>query len=144
MKPLSLFAFLLGTTFPIASIASDGYLGWTSLTFEDGAGWRVHVAESDERIAKGFTRITALEISRHGTVVDIPASATAAIQDPLLNDVKLLTVWPENKVVLQIPVFPTVQLRESCKMRVWEISIVDGEFAGSRATEVQKESVECS
>ena len=113
----------------LCSASSDGYIGWDEVSFKDGAGWSVHIAQT--RIANSdHDRISVLEISHNGLAIDIPESATNLVRDPLLNGVKLLNVCCSDAVKLQIPVLEFKPNGSSTK-RIWEISIEGGKFIGA-------------
>lgn len=143
MKNVSIGFLALAALAPLGALAfSDGYLEWTSVQFEDAAGWRVHIVGAGDRKTDGFTRISEIEVSRRGVVVEIPASATAEIRDPMLSQVKLLSVCCSGAVKLQIPVFRSSG--PACERRVWELTIEDGKFTGAneRKEHVSSESCE--
>jgi hypothetical protein len=129
MKNIRTGVLVFAVFVPLAALASDGYLEWTSVEFEDAAGWRVHIAQAGDRTTDGFTHISKIDVSKRGVAVKIPETATAEIRDPMLNEAKLLSVCCADTVRLQIPVFRSSG--PSSERHVWELTIVGGKFAGA-------------
>ncbi|WP_144900220.1 hypothetical protein [Luteimonas cucumeris] len=105
----------------LPALASDGYVGWSELSFRSGP-WSIHLALSGDS-----SRISALSIAADGVVVEVPAAAAAPLGQPFLNEVKLLSVCCSDHVVLQIPVLQFDDSGHSTK-RIWEIHVAGGKF----------------
>jgi hypothetical protein len=122
MKYILALALLIGS-FP-ASSASDGYVGWSELSFHTGP-WTIHIATSSDG-----SRISDLSISQNGAAIPLPPSATESLRNPLLNGVKLLSVCCSDQVRLEVPVLQFDQSGHATE-RVWEIHVAGGKFEGA-------------
>lgn len=72
--------------------ASDGELGWTSLSFCNGAGYCVDIASSTN------DGIKSLRIKRNGNEIALPKDVANGVQIPVLNEVRLINVWRADGV----------------------------------------------
>ena len=119
---------LFAATLLVASLsasASDGYVGWSELSFRVGSS-KVHLTLTDDA-----SRIESLTFSTDDSLIDIPKSAISSWGQPILNDVKLRSVCcshlRSNGLVLEIPLLRLDRTGKATK-RVWEIYISDGKF----------------
>jgi|SRR5690606_41316150 len=130
MKYILALALLIGS-FPALS-SSDGYVGWSELSFRTGP-WAIHIATSSDG-----SRISELHISSNGVAVTLPSSATESLRKPLLNEVKLLSVCCSDEVRLEIPVLQFDESGHSTR-RVWEIRVAGGKFEGAAYRQPQSQ-----
>jgi hypothetical protein len=105
----------------LPALASDGYVGWSELSFRSGP-WSIHLVASPDG-----SRISTLSIATGGIPIDVPPEAITPQGQPFLNGVKLLSVCCSDQVVLQIPLLQFDPSGGSIT-RVWEIRISGGTF----------------
>ena len=105
----------------LSAMGSDGYVGWSELTFQSGP-WNVHATLSDDNAS-----FQKLEISRSDSSIDLPQDAIPTWGQPLLNGVKLLSICCNDHVALQIPMLK-FDHGASSTQRTWEIHVSGGRF----------------
>ena len=112
--------------------SSDGYIGWSEISFSVPGEWTVHASQSADGAA-----LASLEITHRGVNIEIPLSTKQSIRQPHLNDVKLLSVCCDDSVALLIPAFEDAPDGGLIR-RTWRIDIKKDKFVRATLGPVEK------
>lgn len=116
--------------------SSDGEIGWTSLSFCNGAGYCVDITSSTG------VGIDSLQIKRNGKVIYLPRDVAKDVQLPVLNEVRLINVWRhdgtgENR--LEVP-FLTPQSNGGSNRSILYLVLIDDKLSKVAIQEAKERS----